>query len=116
MLPKHCVCFRRPQPTFVTSALDSTNVKNAFELVIQEIYNNVRRKVLNSNSCKSELPVNRTCSKRLGPVLQCQEPRDCELIQVCRLVCQSTLRLQICKRKRSMILGWSDGTQCLAAG
>ncbi|KAM0989522.1 hypothetical protein ACFX15_012944 [Malus domestica] len=42
-----------------TSALDSTNVKMAFELVIQEIYNNVSRKVLNSDTYKAELSVNR---------------------------------------------------------
>lgn len=42
-----------------TSALDSTNVKKAFELVIHEIYNNVSRKVLNSDSYKAELSVNR---------------------------------------------------------
>ncbi|CAA6668177.1 unnamed protein product [Spirodela intermedia] len=38
-----------------TSALDSTNVKTAFEIVIREIYNNVSRKVLNSDSYKAEL-------------------------------------------------------------
>ncbi|KAI9119617.1 hypothetical protein K1719_009493 [Acacia pycnantha] len=42
-----------------TSALDSTNVKTAFEMVIREIYNNVSRKVLNSDTYKSELSVNR---------------------------------------------------------
>lgn len=42
-----------------TSALDSTNVKKAFDLVIREIYNNVSRKVLNSDSYKAELSVNR---------------------------------------------------------
>ncbi|KAF5187738.1 Ras-related protein raba5c [Thalictrum thalictroides] len=42
-----------------TSALDSTNVKTAFELVIREIYNNVSRKVLNSDSYKAELSLNR---------------------------------------------------------
>lgn len=42
-----------------TSALDSTNVNTAFELVIKEIYNNVSRKVLNSDSYKAELSVNR---------------------------------------------------------
>ncbi|KAJ4968821.1 hypothetical protein NE237_015522 [Protea cynaroides] len=42
-----------------TSALDSTNVKKAFEMVILEIYNNVSRKVLNSDTYKSELSVNR---------------------------------------------------------
>ncbi|KAK3012944.1 hypothetical protein RJ639_008866 [Escallonia herrerae] len=42
-----------------TSALDSTNVRTAFEMVIREIYNNVSRKVLNSDSYKAELSVNR---------------------------------------------------------
>lgn len=42
-----------------TSALDSTNVKTAFEIVIREIYNNVSRKVLNSDTYKAELSVNR---------------------------------------------------------
>eukprot|EP00262_Sarcandra_glabra_P010275 TRINITY_DN2534_c0_g1_i1.p1 TRINITY_DN2534_c0_g1~~TRINITY_DN2534_c0_g1_i1.p1 ORF type:complete len:215 (-),score=37.49 TRINITY_DN2534_c0_g1_i1:222-866(-) len=42
-----------------TSALDSTNVRTAFEIVIKEIYNNVSRKVLNSDSYKAELSVNR---------------------------------------------------------
>ncbi|KAM3382493.1 ras-related protein RABA5b [Capsicum galapagoense] len=42
-----------------TSALDSTNVKTAFEIVIREIYKNVSRKVLNSDSYKAELSVNR---------------------------------------------------------
>lgn len=41
-----------------TSAKDSTNVKTAFELVIKEIFNNVSRKVLNSDSYKAELSVN----------------------------------------------------------
>lgn len=42
-----------------TSALNSTNVKSAFEIVIREIYKNVSRKVLNSDSYKGELSVNR---------------------------------------------------------
>ncbi|XP_021291069.1 ras-related protein RABA5e-like [Herrania umbratica] len=42
-----------------TSALDSTNVRTAFEIVIREIYNNVSRRVLNSDSYKAELTVNR---------------------------------------------------------
>lgn len=42
-----------------TSAFDSTNVKTAFEMVIREIYNNVSRKVLNSDSYKAELSLNR---------------------------------------------------------
>ncbi|KAE8734090.1 Ras-related protein RABA5a [Hibiscus syriacus] len=42
-----------------TSALDSTNVQTAFEIVIREIYNNVSRKVLSSDSYKAELTINR---------------------------------------------------------
>ncbi|XP_031101438.1 ras-related protein RABA5b-like [Ipomoea triloba] len=42
-----------------TSALDSTNVNTAFEIVIREIYKNVSRKLLNSDSYKAELSVNR---------------------------------------------------------
>ncbi|KAJ6797878.1 ras-related protein ARA-4 [Iris pallida] len=41
-----------------TSALDSTNVKTAFEMVIKEIYNRVSRKVLTSDTSKAEVPVN----------------------------------------------------------
>ncbi|XP_031492487.1 ras-related protein RABA5d-like [Nymphaea colorata] len=42
-----------------TSALDSTNVQAAFEIVIKEIYNNVSRKVLTSDTYKKELSMNR---------------------------------------------------------
>ncbi|VVA96812.1 unnamed protein product [Arabis nemorensis] len=42
-----------------TSALDSTNVDKAFEIVIREIFNNVSRKLLNSDAYKAELSVNR---------------------------------------------------------
>ncbi|KAF8653781.1 hypothetical protein HU200_061899 [Digitaria exilis] len=42
-----------------TSALDATNVKTAFEIVIKEIYSNVSRKILNSDSYKAELSLNR---------------------------------------------------------
>ncbi|KAG2296060.1 hypothetical protein Bca52824_042729 [Brassica carinata] len=42
-----------------TSALDSTNVKTAFEMAIREIYSNISRKQLNSDSYKDELTVNR---------------------------------------------------------
>ncbi|XP_039070970.1 ras-related protein RABA5e-like [Hibiscus syriacus] len=38
-----------------TSALDSTIVEAAFEIVIREIYNNVSRRVLSSDSYKAEL-------------------------------------------------------------
>ncbi|KAG9157741.1 hypothetical protein Leryth_017837 [Lithospermum erythrorhizon] len=42
-----------------TSALNSSNVNSAFEIVIREIYKNVSRKILNSDSYKAELSVNR---------------------------------------------------------
>ncbi|KAL5865826.1 hypothetical protein ACOSQ3_003340 [Xanthoceras sorbifolium] len=42
-----------------TSALDSTNVQSAFEIVIQEIYNNLSRKAINSDAYKAELSANR---------------------------------------------------------
>ncbi|KAI3772837.1 hypothetical protein L6452_04031 [Arctium lappa] len=42
-----------------TSALDSTNVKTAFQIVIRAIYDNFKRKVLNSDSYKAELSSNR---------------------------------------------------------
>lgn len=42
-----------------TSALDSTNVNTAFELVIKEIYSSVSRKILNSDTYKAELSLNR---------------------------------------------------------
>ncbi|KAJ0258424.1 Ras-related protein RABA5c [Hirschfeldia incana] len=42
-----------------TSALDSTNVNTAFEMVIREIYSNISRKQLNSDSYKEELSGNR---------------------------------------------------------
>ncbi|CAI0561217.1 unnamed protein product [Linum tenue] len=45
-----------------TSALDSTNVEAAFEVVIREIYNNLRRKVLNSDSHKPDLNAANTVS------------------------------------------------------
>ncbi|KAL1807098.1 hypothetical protein ACET3Z_030166 [Daucus carota] len=45
-----------------TSALDSTNVNKAFEFVIGEIYNNVSRRVLNSDSYKPDLSANRRVS------------------------------------------------------
>ncbi|VFQ92304.1 unnamed protein product [Cuscuta campestris] len=44
-----------------TSALDSTNVTRAFQMVVGDIYNNVSRKVLNSDSYKAQLSVNRVC-------------------------------------------------------
>ncbi|KAL6555622.1 Ras-related protein RABA5b [Orobanche hederae] len=42
-----------------TSALDSTNVNKAFEIVVREIFDKVSRKILNSDSYKAELSVNR---------------------------------------------------------
>ncbi|XP_047955353.1 ras-related protein RABA5b-like [Salvia hispanica] len=42
-----------------TSALDSTNVSKAFEIVIRDIYEKVSRKILSSDSYKAELSVNR---------------------------------------------------------
>lgn len=42
-----------------TSAKDSTNVRTAFEMVIKEIYSTVSRKVLNSDSYKAQLSLNR---------------------------------------------------------
>lgn len=49
-----------------TSALDSTNVKTAFEIAIKEIYNNISRKLLNSDSYKAELSVNRVTLAKDG--------------------------------------------------
>ncbi|GLJ47328.1 hypothetical protein SUGI_0999230 [Cryptomeria japonica] len=42
-----------------TSALDNTNVMSAFQIVVREVYNSVSRKVLNSDSYKSELSLDR---------------------------------------------------------
>ncbi len=42
-----------------TSVLHSTNVDKAFETVIQGIYNNVSRKVLNFDTYRAELTGNR---------------------------------------------------------
>lgn len=42
-----------------TSALDNTNVMPAFQIVVKEIYNNVSKKMLHSDSYKSELSLNR---------------------------------------------------------
>ncbi|KAJ8774351.1 hypothetical protein K2173_011600 [Erythroxylum novogranatense] len=60
-----------------TSALDSTNVKTAFEIVIREIYNNVSRKVLNSYSYKAELTVNRVSLANNGGAKQTQGRFSC---------------------------------------
>lgn len=53
-----------------TSALDSTNVTTAFEIVIRAIYDNVRRKVLNSDSYKSEVSLNRVSLVKDGNTKQ----------------------------------------------
>ncbi|KAK1577948.1 hypothetical protein Q3G72_026244 [Acer saccharum] len=49
-----------------TSALDSTNVQTAFEIVIREIYNNMKRKLINSDACKAELSANRVTLDKNG--------------------------------------------------
>lgn len=49
-----------------TSALDSTNVRTAFEIVIKEIYKNVSRKTLNSDSYKAQLSLNRVTLNNNG--------------------------------------------------
>ncbi|PIN20942.1 GTPase Rab11/YPT3, small G protein superfamily [Handroanthus impetiginosus] len=57
-----------------TSALDSTNVKKAFEIVIREIYDKVSRRILNSDSYKAELSGNRVSldlSKQNNGVFSC---------------------------------------------
>ncbi|KAG6597626.1 Ras-related protein RABA5d, partial [Cucurbita argyrosperma subsp. sororia] len=60
-----------------TSALDSTNVKRAFEIVIREIYNNVSRKVLNSDTYKAELSVNRVSLVNNGGSKQSESYLSC---------------------------------------
>ena len=40
-------------------ALDNTNVLPAFQIVVKEIYTNVSKKMLNSDSYKSQLSLNR---------------------------------------------------------
>ncbi|KAJ4891414.1 Ras-related protein RABA5d [Raphanus sativus] len=45
-----------------TSALDSTNVKTAFDMVIRDIYTNVSRKQLNSETYKTQLSSNNRVS------------------------------------------------------
>ena len=60
-----------------TSALDSTNVRTAFEMVIREIYNNVSRKVLNSDSYKTELTVNRVSLVNDDGLKQTQTKYSC---------------------------------------
>ncbi|XP_078447251.1 ras-related protein RABA5e-like [Wolffia australiana] len=59
-----------------TSALDSTNVKTAFEIVIREIYSNVSRKVLNSDSYKAELSLHRVSLTRDGAAVDDDESKQ----------------------------------------
>ncbi|CAL9081191.1 unnamed protein product, partial [Musa acuminata var. zebrina] len=49
-----------------TSALDSTNMKKAFEIVIEDMYNNLSRKALNSDSYKPELSLNSVSLTGMG--------------------------------------------------
>ncbi|XP_031268472.1 ras-related protein RABA5e-like [Pistacia vera] len=60
-----------------TSALDSTNVETAFEIVIWEIYNNVSRKVLNSDSYKADLSINRVSLVNNNGSKQTQSKYSC---------------------------------------
>lgn len=60
-----------------TSALDSTNVKTAFEIVTKEIYANVSRKVLNSDSHKAELSQNRVSLTTNGEAKQTSTRFSC---------------------------------------
>lgn len=48
-----------------TSALNATNVNDAFQIVIKEVYNNMSRKALNSGSYKSKLLSNGSTSVNL---------------------------------------------------
>lgn len=57
-----------------TSALEATNVQTAFEMVIREIYTNISRKVLNSDSYKAELSVNRVTLAKDGSDKQSKFP------------------------------------------
>ncbi|XP_044498113.1 ras-related protein RABA5c-like [Mangifera indica] len=60
-----------------TSALDSTNVETAFEIVIREIYNNVSRKVLDSDSYKADLSINRVSLVNNNGLKQTQSKYSC---------------------------------------
>ncbi|XP_022771555.1 ras-related protein RABA5b [Durio zibethinus] len=60
-----------------TSALQSTNVQTAFEIVIREIYNNVSRKALNSDAYKAELSVNRVTLVKDGATNSSREGFSC---------------------------------------
>lgn len=50
-----------------TSALNATNVNDAFQIVIKEVYNNMSRKALNSDSYKSKLLSSRSTKVSLVP-------------------------------------------------
>nr|ABR17569.1 unknown [Picea sitchensis] len=50
-----------------TSALNATNVNDAFQIVIKEVYNNMSRKALNSDSYKPKLLSNRSTKVSLVP-------------------------------------------------
>ncbi|KAJ8748167.1 hypothetical protein K2173_000575 [Erythroxylum novogranatense] len=60
-----------------TSALDATNVQTAFEVVIREIYDNMSKKILNSDSYKAELTVNRVSLVKDGSDLSQQSRFSC---------------------------------------
>ncbi|KAJ6808087.1 ras-related protein ARA-4 [Iris pallida] len=59
-----------------TSALDSTNVKTAFEIVIKEIYNHVSRKVLSSDTSKPEVSLNSVSLTANGAEEQMQKGKS----------------------------------------
>ncbi|KAK2971402.1 hypothetical protein RJ640_025352 [Escallonia rubra] len=60
-----------------TSALDSTNVIAAFEIVIRAIYSNISRKMLNSESYKAELSFNRVSLAKDGADLSKPNQSTC---------------------------------------
>lgn len=60
-----------------TSALDSTNVYAAFEIVIRDIYSNVGKKILNSDDYKAELSTNSTVTLANGVDLTKQNRSTC---------------------------------------
>ncbi|OAY32887.1 ras-related protein RABA5e [Manihot esculenta] len=60
-----------------TSALDCTNVQTAFEVVIREIYNNLSKKILNSDSYKAELTANRVSLVKNGETSSKQNIFSC---------------------------------------
>ncbi|PKA57765.1 Ras-related protein RABA5b [Apostasia shenzhenica] len=78
-----------------TSALDSTNVKTAFEIVIKEIYGNVSRKTLNSDSYKAELSLNRVSLSNNGTNESKQGPNGSSIAKEPILVPVYTERLSL---------------------